>query len=374
MYITTRFTFSMITGAVLLHEGYEYSGPVALCKGDSTAQAGEQSSQAFQNTLQSAFSSQYANQQNSLNYLNGKMQAQVNQGGQGYNASTLAAMRTSANDQVASAYQGAKAASQNTQFNEGGQNLPSGVNAQINAAVGSQAAQAQAGAQQGITQSNAQLQNSNYWNAVGTLSGVAGMQNATGLAGAANSAGDTTATLGNTVNAANQSQLLGALGGIAGGAGSAFGGAMSGGLLCPAEGSLILLADGTERLVEWLAVGDQIAGQDGKAQTIDTITSAVLPVIWVITEDGHMLTNSFTHCYAMRDGGFVIAAQSFDKEINTTLGYSKVTSTVAWGSAKVFSIETQGTHTYRADGVWAYGVGHIESDQACEQYLERVVA
>src|ERR1700733_12259552 len=104
MYITTRFTFSMITGAVLLHEGYEYSGPVEQCKGDSTASGAESSSAAFQNTLQSAFSAQYANQQNSLNFLNSKMQTQVNQGGQGYNAATLAAARTSANDQIAQSY------------------------------------------------------------------------------------------------------------------------------------------------------------------------------------------------------------------------------------------------------------------------------
>jgi hypothetical protein len=369
MFIATKIEFDWETSCILSREGYEYTGLIADLKGDSTASGAESSSANFANTLQSAFSAQYANQQNSLNFLNSKMQNQVNNPS-GYSAGTLAAMRASANDQVAGAYQGAARASQNQQFSEGAANLPSGVNAQINAGLASSAAQAQSGAQQGITMSNANLQNSNYWNAVSTLSGTAAMQNPNQYASSANQAGDTTASLGQVVNTANQSQLLGALGGIAGGAGAAFGGAMSGGVLCPAEGTLFLMSDGTEKFIEQLVVGDTIAGIDGVPQTIDSIINTYSPVITVSTEDGHMLVNSFTHCF-VTDGGFTIAAQSFGKSIITATGFSRVISVQEDGWARVFSVETQGTHTYCADGVWAYGVGHIESDRACEQYLEK---
>ena len=39
MRITTKYVFNMVTGEVLEHEWYEYSGPVAMCKGADEANA-----------------------------------------------------------------------------------------------------------------------------------------------------------------------------------------------------------------------------------------------------------------------------------------------------------------------------------------------
>jgi hypothetical protein len=214
----------MITGAVLDHVWHEYWGPVDLCKGDSLAEQSEASTLTFQNTLQNIFSQQYATQSNTLNYLNGKMQAQVNAGGTGYNAATLAAMRTSATDQNAAAVQNAQRASQNAEFNEGGQNLPSGVNAQINAGIATAGAQQQAATQEGITQQNAQLQNANYWQATNVLSGNAAQANPLGYASAGNQAGSTVAGL-SSANTAADGPTAGALVGQLGAAALAGGGA-----------------------------------------------------------------------------------------------------------------------------------------------------
>jgi hypothetical protein len=108
-------------------EGRTVSG----AKGDDTASETEASQSAFTNTLQQAFQTQFATQQNTLNFLNNTMQKQINNP-QGFSAPTLAAMRTSATDQIAGEAQNAQRVSQNREDLEGGQNLPSGVNAQIN--------------------------------------------------------------------------------------------------------------------------------------------------------------------------------------------------------------------------------------------------
>jgi hypothetical protein len=224
MRITTKITIDMLTGAVLDHQWHDYWGPVEFLKGDSTDKSMENNQLAFQEQLQGIFSQQYASQTNTLNYLNSKMEAQINTGGTGYNAATLAAMRTSATDQTAAATQNAERSAQQQEFSEGGQNLPSGVNAQINAGIKTVGAQAEAGAQENITQSNAALQNQNYWQATNVLAGDAAQANPLGYAGAFNQSGSAGAAESEAYTASNQSQLLGALGGIAGGLGTAVGG------------------------------------------------------------------------------------------------------------------------------------------------------
>ena len=222
MFITTKAVYQMTAaGYILVHqEGFDYEGPVSLCKGDSTAQATEQAQAAFTQTLQSAFSTQFATQQNTLNFLNNSLQKQINNP-QGYNAQTLAAMRTSATDQIAQQAQDAQRANQNTEDVRGGANLPSGVNEQINASEQTAAGEAEAGAQQNITMANANLQNSNYWNAVNGEEGVAAQENGTGTAGAANGAAGTVASLSQAVTAANGPSIGQTLAGVATGIGGA---------------------------------------------------------------------------------------------------------------------------------------------------------
>ena len=137
-------------------------------------------------------------------------------------------------------------------------------------------------------------------------------------------------------------------------------GANVAGTICPAEGSLYLMADGTEKPVEELKIGELIAGVDDEPQTIEEIQSAEIDIIRVVTENGHVLRNSLIHAYALPKGGFTVAAKSLGKNILTAEGPSKVISVEPFGTAFVFNVITNGSHTYRADGVWGLGVGDGE--------------
>lgn len=140
--------------------------------------------------------------------------------------------------------------------------------------------------------------------------------------------------------------------------GGAGGGALAG--FCPAEGSHYLMADSTERPVETLRVGDWIAGIDEEAEEIEEIQSGFAEIVRVVTENGFTARNSLTHAYALARGGFTVAAKSVGKTILTALGPSKIVSVDLAGVVRVFNIITNGSHTYRADGVWALGVGDAE--------------
>lgn len=135
---------------------------------------------------------------------------------------------------------------------------------------------------------------------------------------------------------------------------------------CPAKGSLYLMSDGSEKPVETLQVGDELAGIDGEPQTIVEIQTMRDDVLRVETEDGFVTRNSRAHAFALPVGGFVEAIDALGKKIRSSKGASKVVS-IEWdGVEEVFSVITDGSHTYRADGVWALGVGKAERRQRLE--------
>jgi hypothetical protein len=215
MRISSKIVFDIETLEVVERESYEYSGPIALCKGDQTAQNEEQSQATFSNTLQNAFQTNNAAQQNQLNFLNQKMQNMINNP-TGYSPQTLASLRASANDQIAAQDQNVTRAVNNQQQTEGGaEGLPSGVNSQINASIASQAAQAGSAAQQNITEQNAQLQNQNMWNAVQGEGTVAGMENPEGMAGEEEGAASNVSNLSQAVTQSSGPTWGSILGGVA---------------------------------------------------------------------------------------------------------------------------------------------------------------
>jgi hypothetical protein len=216
MRIYTRIVIDMATLAVIESDWFDYTGPIALCKGDNVANNEEASQANFSNTLQNAFQTNNAAQQNQLNFLNNKMQSAIDNP-QGYGASTLASMRAQANDQVSAQDQNVQRAVNNNMASRGGaEALPSGVSSQINASIASQAAQAGNAAQQGITEQNANLQNQNQWNAVKAEEGVAGMENPEGMAGEDNSAASTVGSLSNAVTQSQGPSIGSILGGVVG--------------------------------------------------------------------------------------------------------------------------------------------------------------
>lgn len=190
-------------------------------KGDDTLKAQEQAQAEFTNTLQANYKTQFAQQSQILSFLQNKLEPQINNP-TGYDAKTLATMRTSATDTNATQFANSeKALNTALTARTGATTLPSGVDAQLQAGNFNAAAASQVEVQNNVTMADANLKNANYWNSVNALSGNAAQFAPTSYAGAANTGASTTADLGSAYKSSQSSQLLGALGGVAAGAGTA---------------------------------------------------------------------------------------------------------------------------------------------------------
>lgn len=251
---------------------------------------------------------------------------------------------------------------------EGGGNefVPQGANKEIQAQIATSAASQIAGEQSQILQSD-YAQGYNSWLAAASGLGEAAnvMGAGTGAANAATGAGSAASTTWSAVAAENSSWMNLAAAGLGGAAsvGSSF---------CPAKGSLYLMADGSEQPVETLIVGDLTMGIDDDPQTIEVIQSSLTDIVQVITENGFITRNSPTHAFALPKGGFTVAAHSLGKTILTADGPSKVAWVLDGGQDWVFNIITNGSHTYRADGVWALGVGDAERRMGMNEWAQEV--
>jgi hypothetical protein len=142
----------------------------------------------------------------------------------------------------------------------------------------------------------------------------------------------------------------------------------TGAAFCPARGSLYLLANGSQRPVEELKVGDRLYGIDGEPQTIEEIQSAVFPVLRITFSNGNVVRNSKTHAFALPYGGFTVAARSMGKSVLTATGIAQVTRIDLDGEDELFNVITDGSHTYQADGVWALGVGEAERQVTMDEW------
>lgn len=258
--VHTKLVYRLIDDAyILVHEeGFYYYGPVGFAKGDSTAKAQEQQQLQFNTQLMSIFQQQFSKQSQLLDWMKGQLQPIItdSEKGKGYSDEALAAMRTGATDQISTAYDNAQKALQNKEFTQGGRDLPSGVNQQLDAALLNAEAQDKAGSQNTITLNNANLANTNLWNAFNVLSGnVASQYNPTGYAGAYNQGSGNVANLSQAVTASQQSGLMGALGGLAGGVMGAAGSAGGfGKLFCYVAASFWGWESAKTRLIRlWMA-------------------------------------------------------------------------------------------------------------------------
>jgi hypothetical protein len=322
---------------------------------DNTAASSEQSQAAFTRSLQNSFANNNAAQQSQLNFLNTKMQSTINNP-QGYSPATLAALRTQGTDAVAAQNQNVERSANAMEATQGGAAaLPSGVNAQINASDATQAAEANNAAQQNVTVQNANLEQSNYNNAVMGEESVAGQENPEGMATGANAGAGQIANLSQAVTSSDSTGTGAMLGSLAGSLGSAAIGAY-----CPAKGTLMLVADGIETPIEQLLVGGLLTGIDGELQTIEEIQSMLVDTIKVTTANGYLSVSSYSHAFALPVGGFTVASKSLGKVVNTQTGPSKVVSVEPFDKRFVYNVITDGSHTYRSNGVWSVGVGDAE--------------
>lgn len=141
-------------------------------------------------------------------------------------------------------------------------------------------------------------------------------------------------------------------------------------LFCPALGSLYTTAFDGQVKVENLKVGDYLIGIDNNPQEIKEIESAIAPILRIETENGLVGRNSRVHTFALPSGGFVEATEALGKIIRTVLGDSLVVSVEPAGTDLVFSVITDGSHTYLADGLWALGVGKAERVTTTDEWAK----
>jgi hypothetical protein len=205
--------------------------PVSGSKGDSVLQSSEANSAAFQKTLTDTFKTQFANQTDILNKLNGVF-SNVISNPAGFSAPLLAALNTNNAETVGKDYAHAKQAYAETvaarNGGRGDSGLPSGVDEQIQAQIGSSAAQEEASGTRQIAIANEQQRQQNWWQALTGEEGVAQAENPLGYSQTANQSADATANIGNAFNQSKGPGFWSVLGGIAGGAGTAAAGYFGG--------------------------------------------------------------------------------------------------------------------------------------------------
>ena len=137
---------------------------------------------------------------------------------------------------------------------------------------------------------------------------------------------------------------------------------------CPARGSLYLMSDGTETVVENLQVGNYLMGIDDEPELVEEIETGSAPILRIETEDGHVLRVSRVHAFALPRGGFVVASRCLGKTIVTAGGSSRIRKVSSDGVETVYNIITGGSHTYRANGLWSLGVGEAERATSMEDW------
>jgi len=149
-----------------------------VMKASSEEKAAARSSQAFTEDLRGLFKQQFANQQQTLNFLLGKLEPMAQTG---FEPGEETALRTSFSDQNSVGFQNALKAFQERSRILGNNEVSSGqVQANLSRLFAAQAASEAAGQNQ-IT-----LQGANYKRqALGALTGIAGIQNPAALMGGA---------------------------------------------------------------------------------------------------------------------------------------------------------------------------------------------
>lgn len=221
MKIYRSLTVSMITGETIEEDFYEYDGPVAECKGESTAQS--------QLDLQNQLAAQQQTAENQrLNSVSAAVSPYLS-GNVGYTADQLAAMNSQALDQNAQRYNQAGTATRSNLLARGdtGQTPLSGRGVSDIATLQSGKASDLSNSLRQVTLNNANQALTNQQNAVNALNGQA--QTLAGNVSNYNSGAQS--ALGSYVTAANAPGFMQSLGtSLAGGIGKSIGTGLTGGL------------------------------------------------------------------------------------------------------------------------------------------------
>jgi hypothetical protein len=240
-----------------------------------------------------------------------------------------------------------------------GNSTPSGFQADQMRQLGSSQADAQGQLYSGLMGQQYNSALNNFWNANNIAAGGQGSATSGSTSGAGN-AGSSSAQIYGTAG----QQTPGALNSALGAAGAVGAGAASAATkaACPCAGSMILMADGSEKAVEQLVKGDLLRAISGGTCAVESTLPCPEPVFAISTSDGCTVEASSSHTLVTPENGFVAAFEALARIVMSRGGPTKVTRLVFLGKHPVFDILTDGDHSYCANGLWAFGNGHAESD------------
>jgi len=230
----------------------------------------------------------------------------------------------------------------------GTNNTPSGFQADQMRQLGSSEADTRGATYAGLKGQQYSDALSNFWNANNLASGQAASATGGSTTGAGN-AGSSSAALYGTAGQYHPP----AYGSIIG-SGLQAGGTVGAAAMCPAEGSLIRMADNSRKKVEDLKKGDKLQGVDGKPdELLDDPLATVQEVCEVFTTDckGRV---SLTHALVRPAGGYAIAARALGETVDTDFGPRAIVEVRRAGERLVcFHLVLKRSHGYNADGFWS---------------------
>lgn len=123
--------------------------------------------------------------------------------------------------------------------------------------------------------------------------------------------------------------------------------------MCPCEDSLILMMDGSEKLVQDLRKGLAVKGIDGKpCPLLADPRVLVRDSVEVHTLDAKTKV-SVDHTFALPSGGYEFSFKSDAMNIRYKDATATVMAIIELGALPVYALEIGGSHSYRADGFWA---------------------
>ena len=179
-----------------------------------------------------------------------------------------------------------------------------------------------------------------------------------GLNGATTNALAGIAGKGTSTQTTHQSGGGGFLGGLLGGALGGAANSLGAGLFCFPQGTMVKMADGTEKRIEHVEAGDKVMawGADGEeeAEVLRTMKPHHAEVYNLVCSDGHTMA-TLSQPLLTEDGDFVTVEALKMKQRLKNAG--EVCAVSFSGDRWVYDLEVSGPNTYIADGFVAKGGG-----------------
>jgi hypothetical protein len=231
----------------------------------------------------------------------------------------------------------------------GTNNTPSGFQADQMRKLGSSEADSRGSLFTGLMGDQYKDALSNFWNANNIASGQSASATGGSTTGAGN-AGSSSAALYGTAGQYHPSTF----GSIAGSALQAGGQVGAGMAMRPAEGSLILMADGSRKKIEELRKGEFLMGIDGRAdELIDDPQVSIQQICEVLTKD-LKLRCSLTHALVRSRAGYAIAAKSLGDTVDTDNGPEPILEVRILGErVPCFHLYLKRSHGFNSCGFWS---------------------